>query len=251
LPSGTVTFLFSDIERSTALLDAVGAEAYAVELERHRAILHDAFARHEGVEVDTQGDAHFGAFPTAPGAVAAAVHAQEALARGPIRVRMGIHTGTPHLMETGYAGLDVHRGARIAAAAHGGQIVISAATAALIDDLGLLRDLGRHRLKDIPEDEHLYQVGDGDFPPLRSLQRTNLPVAATRFLGRSREVSEIVELAGREDVRLLTLTGPGGTGKTRLALEAAGSLGDDRPGGTWWIPLATVGDPKLVLPTIA
>jgi predicted ATPase/DNA-binding SARP family transcriptional activator len=251
LPTGTVTFLFSDIEASTARLDAVGAEAYAVELQRHRAILRDAFERHGGVEVDTQGDALFAAFPTAPGAVAAAVHAQEALAGEPIRVRIGIHTGTPHLIEAGYAGLDVHRGARIAAAAHGGQIVVSSATAALIDDPNLLRDLGRHRLKDVPDAEHLYQVGDGDFPPLRALHRTNLPVAATPFLGRGRELAEIVALLGRDDVRLLTLTGPGGTGKTRLALRAAESVSDDLPGGTWWIPLATIGDPKLVLATIA
>jgi|tagenome__1003787_1003787.scaffolds.fasta_scaffold20969700_1 predicted ATPase/DNA-binding SARP family transcriptional activator len=251
LPSGTVTFLFSDIEASTARLDAIGAEAYALELQRQRAILRDAFGRHGGVEVDTQGDALFAAFPTAPGAIAAAVRAQEVLAGQPVRVRMGIHTGTPLVMDTGYAGLDVHRGARIAAAAHGGQIVVSSATAALLDDAGLLRDLGRHRLKDVPDAEHLYQVGDADFPPLRSLHRTNLPVAATAFLGRGRELAEIVDLIGRDEVKLLTLTGPGGTGKTRLALRAAERLSDSLPGGTWWIPLATVGDPKLVLPTIA
>jgi predicted ATPase/DNA-binding SARP family transcriptional activator len=251
LPTGTVTFLFSDIEGSTARLDAIGAEAYALELEGQRAILRGAFERHGGVEVDTQGDSLFAAFPTAPGAVAAAVEAQEGLANGPIRVRIGIHTGTPHLMETGYAGLDVHRGARIAAAAHGGQIVVSSATAALIDDTALLRDLGRHRLKDVPEAEQVYQVGEGDFPPLRSLHRTNLPLAPTPFLGRGRELTEIVQLMGREDVRLLTLTGPGGTGKTRLALQAADSLTADLPGGSWWIPLATVRDPTLVLPTVA
>jgi predicted ATPase/DNA-binding SARP family transcriptional activator len=251
LPTGTVTFLFSDIEGSTARVEAIGAKAYALELEQHRRILREAFKRHGGVEVDMQGDSLFAAFPTAPGAVAAAVEAQEGLADEPIRVRIGIHTGTPHLMTTGYAGLDVHRGARIAAAAHGGQIVISSATAALIEDTTLLRDLGRHRLKDVPDAEHLLQVGDGDFPPLRSLHRTNLPLAPTPFLGRSRELTEIVELMERDEIRLLTLTGPGGTGKTRLALQAAGSLTDDLPGGTWWIPLAAVGDPTLVLPTVA
>ena len=131
---------------------------------------------------------------------------------------MGIHTGTPHLGEEGYVGVDVHRAARIAACGHGGQVLVSASTAALVGRDGL-RDLGEHRLKDLSAPERIYQLGDGDFPPLKSLHRTNLPIPATPFLGRERELDE-VRRAGfaRDDVRLLTLTGPGGTGKTRLAL---------------------------------
>ncbi|HZR94461.1 MAG TPA: BTAD domain-containing putative transcriptional regulator [Gaiellaceae bacterium] len=251
LPTGTVTFMFTDIEGSTARLDAVGTEAYAQELDRHRAIFRAAFERYGGVEVDTQGDALFAAFPTAPGAVAAALEAQRELAREPTRARVGLHTGTPHVTRTGYAGLDVHRGARIAAAAHGAQILASAATAELLGDAVGLRDLGRYRLKDLPDVEHLYQVGDGEFPPPRALHRTNLPVAATPFLGREAEVAAVRSLLEREDVRLLTLTGPGGTGKTRLALRAVEGAGDDLPGGVWWIPFPAVRDAELVLPTIA
>jgi class 3 adenylate cyclase len=139
LPSGTVTLVFTDIEGSTRLLDALGAGAYADALAEHRQALREAFARHGGVEVDTQGDAFFYAFPTAPGALRAAAEGQEALVSGPIRVRMGIHTGTPHVGLEGYVGADVHRAARIAAAAHGGQVVISASTATLVGP-GWVRD---------------------------------------------------------------------------------------------------------------
>ena len=137
-------------------------------------------------------------------------------------MRMGVHTGTPHVTDEGYVGVDVHRAARIAAAGHGGQVLVSAATRALVD--GGLRDLGDHRLKDLSAPERLYQLGESEFPPLRSLYRTNLPVPGTPFVGRERELAEVLELLGREDLRLLTLTGPGGTGKTRLALQAAGLL---------------------------
>ena len=140
---------------------------------------------HGGVEVDTQGDAFFVAFPTAPGALAAAAAATEELAAGPIRVRMGIHSGTPLLTDEGYVGVDVHRAARIAACGHGGQILVSAATAGLVDADGL-HDLGEHRLKDLSAPERIYQLGDAEFPPLKSLYRTNLPVPATPFLGRER-----------------------------------------------------------------
>ena len=245
LPGGTVTFLFTDIEGSTKLLHELGAEGYAKALAEHRRVLREAFARHGGVEVDTQGDAFFVAFPTAPGALQAAAEGQEALASGPVRARMGLHTGTPHLAEEGYVGEDVHRAARIAAAAHGGQVVLSAATAALVS--ASLRDLSEHRLKDLSAPERLYQLGDGDFPPLRSLYHTNLPVPATPFLGRERELGEVAGLLARDDVRLLTLTGPGGTGKTRLALQAAGLAADGYPDGVFWVPLATLRDPQLVL----
>ncbi len=248
LPRGTVTFLFTDIEGSTRLLDALGAEAYADALAEHRRALREAFARHGGVEVDTQGDAFFYAFPTAPGALRAAAEGQEALASGPVHVRMGLHTGTPHVGSEGYVGVDVHRAARIAATAHGGQVVISASAAALVAP-GSVRDLGDHRLKDLSAAERLYQLGEGEFPPLRSLYRTNLPVPSTPFLGRERELAEVCALLVAPETRLLTLTGPGGSGKSRLALQAAALGSDDFPDGVYWVPLAAVRDPELVLVT--
>ena len=187
LPTGTVTFLFTDIEGSTRLLRELGPEGYATALTDHRRRLREAFQRHAGIEVDTQGDAFFVAFPTAPGAMLAAREAQAALAAGPIRVRMGIHTGTPIIAEEGYVGTDVHRAARVAAAGHGGQVLVSAAAAALATDA--LRDLGLHRLKDLSAPERIYQLGDTDFPPLRTLYRTNFPIAVTPFLGRERELA--------------------------------------------------------------
>jgi len=246
LPTGTVTFLFTDIEGSTKLLHELGTNRYSEALAEHRRRLREAFARYGGVEVDTQGDAFFYAFPTAPGALAAAAEGREALASGPIRVRIGLHTGTAHPSEEGYVGQDVHRAARIASAAHGGQVVVSAATAALVagDEL---RDLGEHRLKDLSAPERIYQLGEGDFPPLRSLYRTNLPVPSTPFLGRERELEEVTDLLAREDMRLVTLTGPGGTGKTRLALQAAAAQAERFREGVWWVPLASLRDPQLVL----
>jgi predicted ATPase/class 3 adenylate cyclase len=248
LPSGTVTFLFTDVEGSTQLLHELGAERYAEALTDHRRVLREAFAAQGGVEVDTQGDAFFVAFPTAPGALAAAAAATEQLAAGPIRVRMGVHTGTPHVTDEGYVGVDVHRAARIAAIGHGGQVLVSAATRALVDGL---TDLGDHRLKDLSAPERLYQLGETKFPPLKSLYRTNLPVPGTPFVGRERELADVLELLGREDLRLLTLTGPGGTGKTRLALQAAGSAADDYQDGVFWVPLAPLREPELVLETTA
>ena len=244
LPSGTVTFLFTDVEGSTKLLHELGAEKYAEALAEHRRVIRAAAAEHGGVEVDTQGDAFFIAFPTAPGALAAATSARDVLA---IPVRMGLHSGAPLLTNEGYVGTDVHRAARIAAAGHGRQILVSAATAALAG--AELRDLGPHRLKDLSAPERIYQLGDGDFPPLKSLHQTNLPIPATAFLGRERELAEVVELL--EGARLLTLTGPGGTGKTRLALQAAGLAAEGYPDGVWWVPLAPLRDPQLVLSTAA
>jgi len=250
LPSGTVTFLFTDVEGSTRLLHELGAEAYAGALAEHRRILRQAFGAHGGVEVDTQGDAFFVAFPTAPGALRAAEEAPAGLAAGPIRVRMGIHTGTPHLAEEGYVGADVNRAARIAACGHGGQVLVSSSTASLLGTDGL-RDLGEHRLKDLGAPERIYQLGDGTFPRLKSLFRTNLPVPSTPFLGREGELAEVLSLLSRADTRLLTLTGPGGTGKTRLALQAAAEASDSFPDGIWWVPLAPLRDPTLVLETAA
>jgi predicted ATPase len=247
LPRGTVTFLFTDIEGSTRLLRELGAERYAAALEEHRLVVRDACVRQGGVEVDTQGDALFVAFPTAPGALAAAREAQQRLQ---VPVRIGIHTGTPWLTREGYVGEDVHRAARIAAAGHGGQVLVSAATAALLHEDGL-RDLGEHRLRDLSASERIYQLGDGDFPPLKTLYRTNLPVPATPFLGREEELAQVHELLAADHVRLLTLTGPGGSGKTRLALQAAGFAADAYPDGAWWVPLAQVLDEADVMPTAA
>jgi predicted ATPase len=250
LPSGTVTFLFTDVEGSTRLLHELGGESYAEALAAHRRALRKAFACHGGVEIDTQGDAFFIAFATAQAALAAAGEAQAKLVQGPIRVRMGIHTGAPLLTDEGYVGTDVHRAARIAAAGHGGQVLVSSATAALVGS-SHLRDLGEHRLKDLSAPERLYQLGETVFPPLRSLYRTNLPVPSTPFAGREQELQELLGLIMRADVRLLTLTGPGGTGKTRLGLQAAGELSDRYPDGVWWVPLALLRDPELVLDSAA
>jgi class 3 adenylate cyclase len=217
-PSGTVTFLFTDVEGSTRLLHELG-DGYADVLAEHRRVLRQAFAHHGGVEVDTQGDAFFVAFAKASDALAAASQARDALAPGPIRVRMGLHTGEPTVTDEGYVGIDVHRAARIAAAGHGGQILVSRSTRDLAGD-DALRDLGEHRLKDLTAPERVYQFGDDDFPPLKSLNRSNLPIAASALVGRDRELAELVELLS-DGARIVTLTGTGGSGKTRLALQVA------------------------------
>src|SRR5512133_2939826 len=209
LPTGTVTFLFTDIEGSTKLLHELGDD-YADALAEHRRLLRDAFARHGGVEVDRQGDAFFVAFARAKDALAAAADSQAALGHGPIRVRIGLHTGEPIATDEGYVGIDVHRAARIAAAGHGGQVLVSQTTFDLAGSDGL-HDLGEHRLKDLSAPERLYQLGEGEFPPLKTLYQTNLPVPATPFLGRERELAEVGELLSREEVRLVTLTGAGGS----------------------------------------
>ena len=246
LPTGTVTFLFTDIEGSTKLLQELGADAYRDSVEAHRRILRDAFEAHGGVEVDTAGDGFFVAFPDAPGAVAAAAAAQTGLAEGRIRVRIGIHSGTPLVSESDYFGVDVHRAARIAAVGHGGQVVLSAATAALVGPANLT-DLGQHRLKDLSAPERLFQLGDRDFPPLKSLHQTNFPVPMTPFVGRERELVETQALLSQPATRLLTLTGAGGSGKTRLGLQAAAELSEQYRDGVWWVPLSSLHDPKLVL----
>jgi predicted ATPase/class 3 adenylate cyclase len=249
LPSGTVTFLFTDIEGSTRLLDELG-DAYAEALAEHRRQLRAVFARHGGIEVDTQGDAFFVAFARASDAIAAGAESQQVLEDGPIRVRMGVHTGEPTVTEEGYVGIDVHRAARIAAAGHGGQLLVSQTTYDLAATGGL-RDLGEHRLKDLSAPERLYQLGVDDFPPLRTLYQSNLPVPATAFLGREDELAGVRTLLARPEVRLLTLTGAGGSGKTRLALQAAGAAADDYPQGVWWVPLAPVRDADSVFEAAA
>jgi predicted ATPase/class 3 adenylate cyclase len=257
LPSGTVTFVFTDVEGSTRLLRELGDVSYATCLAEHRRVIREACAAEGGVEVDTQGDALFVAFPTAPGALAAAAAFTETLAGGLIHVRVGLHTGTPLLTEEGYVGRDVHRAARIAAAGHGGQVLVSSSTAALLGSTdpsahgAALRDLGLHRLKDLSTPERIYQLGDREFPPLKSLYRTNLPIPATPFLGRYDELAHVLALLSKEDVRLLTLTGPGGTGKTRLALQVAAEAAERYPDGVLWVPLAALRDAELVLEAAA
>jgi predicted ATPase/class 3 adenylate cyclase len=248
LPSGTVTFLFTDVEGSTKLLHELG-DGYADLLGEHRRLLRDAFARHGGVEVDTQGDAFFVAFGRANDALAAAGDAQEALSSGRLGVRMGLHTGEPLLTEEGYVGIDVHRAARIAAAGHGGQILISQSTRDLVGEEHV-RDLGKHRLKDLTAPERIYQLGDATFPPLKTLDRTNLPIAATPLVGRERELAELTELL-RDETRLVTVTGAGGSGKTRLALQVAAELADEFRDGVFFVPLAPIQDAALVAPAIA
>jgi predicted ATPase/class 3 adenylate cyclase len=248
LPSGTVTFLFTDIEGSTKLLYELG-DAYAEALAEHRRVLREAFARHDGIEFGTEGDAFFVVFVRADDAVSAAAEGQQALRRGPISVRMGLHTGEPLLTEEGYVGIDVHRAARIASAGHGGQVLVSLATRKLLDSTVELSDLGEHQLKDLTSPERIYQLGHDEHPPVKSLNQTNLPVQPTPLIGRERELAEMLELLRSH--RLVTLTGPGGAGKTRLALQAVAELVGDFPDGVWFVSLAPLHDPELVESTIA
>jgi predicted ATPase/class 3 adenylate cyclase len=248
LPSGTVTLLFTDIEGSTRLLQELG-EQYAGVLDEHRRLLRAAFSRHGGIEVDTQGDAFFVAFARAGDAVAAAGEAESALAAGPVRVRIGIHTGEPLVTDEGYVGIDVHRAARIMGAAHGGQVLLSETTRPLLDPTVRLHDLGEHRLKDLTAPQRLYQLGDDEFPPPRTLHRTNLPIQPSALVGRDRELEEAGALLRSH--RLVTLTGPGGSGKTRLALQLAADAVESFPDGVFWVPLQALRDPLLVERAIA
>ncbi|TML03073.1 MAG: hypothetical protein E6G36_10295 [Actinobacteria bacterium] len=249
LPSGTVTLVFTDIAGSTRLLEQLG-EHYADALAEHRRLLRATFEGHGGVEVDTQGDAFFVAFEKASDALAAAVDAQIALAvQGPIRARIGIHTGEPALTDEGYVGIDVHRAARIAAAGHGAQILLSQSTRQLVDH-GALRDLGEHRLKDVGL-LRIYQVGDETFAPLKTLSQMNLPLPPTPLVGRKRELADLLRLLRAERTRLVTIVGPGGIGKTRLALETGAELVTAFEDGASFVDLSAVRDPELVQPTIA
>jgi predicted ATPase/class 3 adenylate cyclase len=253
LPTGTVTFLFTDVEGSTRLLGQLGEDEYGAVLEEHRSRLREAFAA--GREVDTQGDSLFYAFARADDAVVAAIAGQRALDDLPVLVRMGLHTGQPVIVGDRYVGLDVHRAARICAAAHGGQVLFSQSTRELVEAEG--RDLGEQRLKDLTQSQRLHQLLaeglEADFPPLRTLENrpTNLPAQATPLVGRATELDGLSALIADDDVRLVTLTGPGGSGKTRLALHAAAEAIDLFPNGVWLVSLEAVEDPALLLPTIA
>jgi predicted ATPase len=240
--------LFSDVEGSTTLLRELGAKGYADVLAEHRRIVREACTAEGGVEVDNQGDAFFFAFRSAPAAVTAAQAVTGALAAGRIQVRIGLHTGTPLVTEEGYVGDDVHLAARVGASGHGGQVVLSRTTRDLLDGRPLT-DLGEHRLKDIPEAVSIFQLGSERFPPLKTISNTNLPRPASSFIGRERELREL--LAAIRSARLVTLTGPGGSGKTRLALEAAATLVPSYKAGVFWIGLASLRDPLLVTETIA
>jgi len=254
LPTGVVTLLFTDVEGSTRLLHELGDD-YGEALQEHRRRLRTAFAEHDGVEVDTQGDAFFVVFARTSNAVAAAADCQRALAGGPIRVRMGLHTGEPRLTEEGYVGLDVHKGARIAAVGHGGQVLMSEPTKALVD--AEVRDLGVHRLKDLSAPERIYQLEiDGlpsEFPLLKTIDSgmKNLPLPRTSFVGRASELEAIDRLLDDSGCRLLTLVGPGGVGKTRLALEAAARRVDRYSHGVHFVPLVSVASPDFLAPALA
>ncbi|MEP6476399.1 MAG: tetratricopeptide repeat protein [Actinomycetota bacterium] len=241
LPTGTVTLLFTDIEGSTRLLERTG-DTYSDILAEHRRVLRETFDRHGGVEVGTEGDSFFISFPSAIDALAAAREGQDALASREVRVRMGIHTGEPLIHEGSYVGMDVHRAARVAAAGHGGQIVLTEATRALVGSEGV-RDLGIHRLKDIGE-LRLYQSGDDDFPPLRTVGIGSLPSPAAALVGRQAELAAVVSIVRDDATRLVTLVGPGGIGKTRLALEIGRELLDSFIDGVWFVDLGAVTDPE-------
>jgi predicted ATPase/class 3 adenylate cyclase len=262
-PTGTVTLLFTDIEGSTRLLQSLGS-AYGGLLAEHHRVVRDAVARAGGAEVKTEGDSFFIVFRSSSDAIAAASDAQRGLAgaswpRGAtVRVRMGLHTGDVAFVDGEYVGLDVHRAARVAAAAHGGQVLLTETTRSLVASslpAGVtVRDLGEHHLRDLERPEHLYQlVLEGlaaDFPPIRtaSARFDVLPRPLTSFIGREAEVTRLMELL--RGTRLLTLTGPGGTGKTRLAIESARRLAAGFRDGIAFVPLASLRDPTLVGPTI-
>ena len=265
LPSGTVTILFTDIEGSTRLLQQLG-EKYATLIAEHNQLLREASETNNGRVMGLEGDSFFVVFPRALDAIHAVVQSQRALATHAwpdevnVRVRMGLHTGEPQISSSGYVGIDVHRAARIPAAGHGGQVLLSQTTYDLVErelpeDLTVL-DMGEHRLKDLRQPKHLYQlVIEGlpaEFPPLKSLKvatQNNLPIQLTSFIGREKEITEIKQSINEH--RLVTLTGAGGSGKTRLSLQVASELLEQFQDGVFFVALAPITDPGLVPSTIA
>jgi predicted ATPase/class 3 adenylate cyclase/DNA-binding CsgD family transcriptional regulator/tetratricopeptide (TPR) repeat protein len=266
LPMGTITLLFTDLEGSTHLLEQLG-ERYTEVLAEYRSLLRTTFHAHDGYEVDTQGDSFFVVFARATDAVSAAVEMQQALAVHTwpngvkMRVRIGLHTGEPQLSFEGYVGLDVHHAARIMSAGHGGQVLLSPTTRELVKhdlpDGVSLRDLGEYRLKDLQHPSRLFQLAmadiPADFPLLKTLDShpNNLPMQPTPLIGREQEVAAVEHLLRCEDIRLVTLTGPGGIGKTRLGLQVAAELSDRFADGVYFVNLAPLVDPAFVVPTIA
>ena len=264
LPTGTVTFLFTDIEGSTRLARA-HPEGWESTRQRHHAILQSAMDAHNGYVFQIVGDAFCVAFHTAGDAVRSAMKSQvdlyvENWGETPVKVRMGIHTGKAEIQTDGqYHGyLTMSRVQRLTSAAHGGQVLVSQAAQELVrDDLpenASLRDLGEHRLKDLIRPDHIYQLAiptlPVDFPPIKSLNayRHNLPIQLTSFIGREKDIAKIVQaVAGH---RLVTLTGSGGTGKTRLSLQVAVEMLDQFPGGIWFVELAPITNPDLIPQTI-
>ena len=260
-----MTFLFSDIEGSTQHLSELGAERYGMVLDQHRALLREAFARHQGYDFGGAGDSMFVAFGSAQHALRAAFDGQVALAdhawlhSRPVRVRMGLHTAEAMSVADDYVGIGVHRASRICDAGHGGQILLSHTTHSLVAESPEFasRDLGEHELKGLPDPERLFQLLHprlpGEFPALRTAGKRppRLPPQTTSFVGREREVQAVTAILAEPHVRLLTLTGPGGSGKTRLAVQVATALAGAFPHGTFFVALASINDPALVAPAIA
>lgn len=266
LPTGTVTLLFTDMEGSTHLLQRLGKH-YADVLADCRSLMRNVFLQYNGHEVDNQGDAFFVVFARATDAVMAAVTTQRALADHSwpqgvsVRVRIGLHTGEPMLTTDGYIGIDVHHAARVMSAGHGGQILLSPTTLQLVEqhlpEGTYLQDLGEHRLKDLQRPSHLFQLSlEGllaTFPPLKTLdiRPNNLPIQPTPFIGREKEVADVMQLLRRQDVRLVTLTGPGGVGKTRLGVQVAAEISDYFAHGVFVVALSPLSDSAQVIPAIA
>src|SRR5829696_7031983 len=266
-PSGTVTFLFTDIEGSTARWERDQAVMGLV-VERHHSIIRTAIETHHGVLFKSVGDAVQAAFFTAPDAIAAALDAQRSLIADrwsevddAFTVRMAVHTAAAEPRDRDYLAPRLNRLPRLVSAAHGGQVLLTLVTQNLVRDAlpqhASLRDLGEHPLRDLYQPQRIFQLLHpdlpADFPPIRSLTTdpNNLPVQLTPFLGREEQVAQIVALLSRGDVRVLTITGPGGVGKTRVALQVAADVLEDFPDGVWFVDLSVLDNPTLVPAAVA